>query len=130
MVSQINLQTYLPSFYFLASCLTYLLYSMLIYHRSNTGSLRIYLTFSAINAIALGFPSYNLPHWCFVPLLLNSTRIELWFDLLMIHSNNTLYALLKLTKNFFPMVVMYLIAFFFEKSASFFISIIFMQMIG
>jgi len=78
------------------------LYAKIIYHRSRVDKRHLILAhfmFSSLNAIFYSMPSFNLPYWVVVPLLLNSTRIELWFESLMIHMNNLGYAQITTLKN-------------------------------
>lgn len=109
---------------FISSFILYLVYSRLIYSKAKTGGPEVHCMFSAINAIFWGFPSYNLPYWVLLPLVLNSTRLELWFDSIMIHSNNVAFAVLKCIKNFIPMSVMFYFASTLKANASFVLSIL------
>ena len=77
-------------------------YTKLIYHKSVVDERHLiaaHLVFTVLNTIIWGLPTPNLPYWVVVPLLLNSTRIELWYDSIMVHSNNLGYAQLMTVKN-------------------------------
>ncbi len=92
---------------FAISFLMFWLYTKLIYHKSvveHRHLIAAHFIFIVINPILWDLPTSNLPYWVVVPLLLNSTRIELWYESLMIHANNLGYAQLITLKNAIPIV--------------------------
>jgi hypothetical protein len=77
-------------------------YTKLIYHKSVVDKhhlIAAHFTFTVLNTMLWGLPIPNLPYWVVVPMLLNSTRIELWYDSIMVHVNNLGYAQLITLKN-------------------------------
>ena len=107
-------------------------YSKLIYHKEVPDKRQLmtsHLMFCALNTIFYRLPSFNLPYWVIVPLLLNSTRIELWWESLMIHANNLVYAQMKTLKNAIFMVCLFHCADKYNFNASFVVNILAMDMI-
>ena len=108
---------------FIASFCLYFVYTMLIYNKV-PDSANIHFMYSAVNAILWGMPSYDLPYWALVPLVLNSTRIELCYGRLMIHANNVPYALLKLLKNFLLITFLFYMSRYLQMSATLVLSLL------
>ena len=108
------------------------LYSKLIYSKSvvfHRGLIVSHIMFSAMNSILWSLPSMNLPYWVVIPLMLNSTRIELWYESLMIHANNLAYAQVITVKNALPIVWMFHCSNKAGVNASFVLSILIMDII-
>ena len=108
---------------FIASFCLYFLYTMLIYSKVPS-SLKIHFMYSAVNAILWGLPSYDLPYWVLLPLVFNSTRIELCNCRLMVHANNVPFALLKLLKNSLVITFLFHLSRHAKMSASLVLSIL------
>ena len=108
---------------FIASFCLYFVYTMLIYNKV-PDSANIHFMYSAVNAILWGMPSYDLPYWALVPLVFNSTRIELCNCRLMVHANNLPFALLKLLKNFLLISFLFYLSRYTKMSATLVLSIL------
>ena len=75
-------------------------YTRLIYHKArpmHTTLVAAHAMFAAINTIM--WERQNMPYWVIIPIIANSTRIELLYESLAIHTNNIPFALLILLKN-------------------------------
>lgn len=87
---------------YIASLCLFWMYTKLIYHKArpiHRSLVAAHAMFAAINTILWDLKSYNMPYWVIIPIIANSTRIELFYESLMIHANNIPFALLTYLKN-------------------------------
>ena len=87
---------------YITSLCLFWLYTKLIYHKArpfHRSLVAAHAMFAALNTILWDLKSYNIPYWVIIPIITNSTRIELLYESLMIHANNIPFALLTYLKN-------------------------------
>ena len=113
-----------------ASWALFYIYTVLVHHKAlpmKKHLIAAHTMFAAINGVMWAGPSYNLPPWVIIPLLINSSRIELMYFKATVHANNIGFALVVLMKNSIPIGMLFIWANLAGMSAAFVLSILSMD---